>query len=144
MSMSDFEIRVLDLAQRSGLNIASLDPSRARLQFNVSPQQGNLLTVRITPFEDLWEFSCLSSLSIYQEDDKKLFWPLLVTMLERNAMLSRGFWCLQKSEGDQYPENLTCLHNMPENLLTPEEFSIICNTLAGEVADFTEATKPRR
>jgi hypothetical protein len=126
-----FEKRVKELASRSGLKLAEVTSSRAKLLFTVG---GHTQPLWILPYGTVWEFSCPSIMAVDQAAE--LPQPLLVMVLQINATNKRGFWCLEKLGGK---EVLEYMHNVPESLLTPDEFERICRSTVSEVEAFEQA-----
>lgn len=133
MFESGFERRVGDLAKRSGLKIADLNSSRAKMLFTVGE---HTQTLWIFPYDNIWEFSCPSIIAVADADT--LPKPILLAVLERNSQTKRGFWCIEKI-GDE--RVLEYMHNIPEALLTPQEFDTICWGIVKEVERLEEAFK---
>lgn len=131
MFESAFERRVKDLARRADLKISDLSSSRAKLIFNVG---GHSQPLFIIPYESIWEFSCPSIIAVDDADDIPA--PILITVLKQNANAMRGFWCIEQI-GNK--EVLECMHNIPEALLTPEEFYNICWGIVRQVEALEEA-----
>ncbi len=122
---SAFERRVKELADRSSLKIADLNSRRARLLFTIGEHTQPLW---IVPYGEVWEFSCPSIIAAEDADDIPK--PVLVAVLERNAQKKRGFWCIETIGGKK---TLEFMHNIPEGLLTPDEFRKICWSVVKEV-----------
>ena len=103
-----------------------MSSSRATLRFSYD---NNTQTVWIAPFsQGLWEFSCVSFISVKDVNDFPQF--LLAMVLQDSASNRRGFWCIEKL-GDKYV--LEAMHNIPEVLLTAGEFEAICRSLSRQV-----------
>ncbi|RIK45823.1 MAG: hypothetical protein DCC57_16150 [Chloroflexi bacterium] len=128
---NSFEKRVKELANRSGLKLAEVSASRAKLLFTIG---GHTQPLWILPYGTVWEFSCPSIVAV--ENTAELPQPLLVSVLQINATNKRGFWCLEKLGGK---EVLEYMHNVPESLLTPDEFERICRSTVSEVEAFEQA-----
>ncbi len=128
---SSFEKRVKDLAGRAGLKIADINSSRAKLLFTVNDHTQPLW---IFPYEGVWEFSCPSIIALPRAEDIPS--AILIAVLEQNAREKRGFWCLERINGEA---TLEYMHNMPDNLLTPQEFSNICWGIVREVEALEQA-----
>lgn len=126
-----FQRRITDLARQSGLKIAELGSSSAKLIFDVGEHSQPLF---ILPYEGVWEFSCPSIIRVDRSEDFPSF--ILTTVLEINAKKKRGFWCIEKIGGK---ETLEYMHNIPESLLTPSEFNAICWGIVREVESLEEA-----
>ncbi len=122
---NSFEKRVKDLASRSGLKIADLSSSRATLLFNID---GHRQPLWVIPYDGVWEFSCPSVVAVSNVDIIPT--SVLQAVLVRNAEVKRGFWCIEKIGGEYV---LEYMHNIPERLLTPEEFHSICWGVVKEV-----------
>lgn len=128
---NSFEKRVKELAARSGLKLAEVSATRAKLLFTVG---GHTQPLWILPYGTVWEFSCPSVVAV---DDAAAFpQGLLVTVLQINATNKCGFWCLEKLGGQ---EVLEYMHNVPESLLTADEFERICRSTVHEVEAFEQA-----
>jgi len=122
---SAFEKQMKDLAQRSGLKIADLSSERAKLVFNLN---GHRQPLWVLPYDGVWEFSCPSVIAVDAMDIIPK--PVLQFVLVRNATVKRGFWCVEKISGKHV---LEYMHNVPEKLLTPDEFNSICWSIVKEV-----------
>jgi len=120
-----FEKRVKGLARRSGLKVADLTSKRAKLLFTVN---GHTQPLWIFPYKGGWEFSCPSIVAVSDVD--VIPTGVLQFVLVRNATVKRGFWCIE-GIGDQHV--LEYMHNIPEQLLTPDEFHSICWGIVKEV-----------
>lgn len=131
MFESAFERRLKDLAKRSGLKVAEVGSSSAKLMFDVGRHSQPLF---ILPFGNVWEFSCPSIIRVDRSEDFPIF--ILTMVLEINAKQKRGFWCIEQL-GGKY--TLEYMHNIPEALLTPDEFSNICWGIVKEVEALEEA-----
>lgn len=131
MFESQFERRVKDLAHRAGLKIADVNANRAKLLFSIG---GHTQPLWIYPYDDIWEFSCPSLIAV---DDADLIpKPILIAVLELNASQKRGFWCIEEIGGKKV---LEYMHNVPEKLLTPDEFRQICWSIVKQVEALEEA-----
>lgn len=122
---NSFEKRVKDLARRADLKVADVSSKRAKLLFTID---GYSQTLWIYPYDGVWEFSCPSVVIVDDVDVIPTY--ILQTVLERNATVKRGFWCIEKI-GDKYV--LEYMHNISEQLLTPEEFKSVCWGIVKEV-----------
>lgn len=126
-----FEKRLKDLAKRSGLKIADSSSERAKLLFNIN---GHRQPLWILPYDGVWEFSCPSVIAV--DDVDIIPKPVLQAVLARNATMKRGFWCIEKIGGKYV---LEYMHNVPEQLLTPDEFHSICWSVVKEVERLEDA-----
>lgn len=128
---SGFEKRMKDLAQRSGLKVADLSSRSGKLIFNIHGHRQPLL---VLPFDGVWEFSCPSVIA--DSDMDIIPKPVLQFVLERNSTVKRGFWCIREIGGESV---LVYMHNIPQQLLTPEEFHSICWGVVKEVEQLENA-----
>lgn len=131
MFASSFEKRVKELARRSGLKIADLTSRRAKLLFSLN---GHTQPLWIFPYNGVWEFSCPSLIAVSDVDIIPK--GVLQFVLGRNSTVKRGFWCIEEIGGQHV---LEYMHNIPEQLLTPEEFHSICWGIVKEVEMLEEA-----
>jgi len=116
-----FDDQVKMLAFRSGLKIKELNGSRAKLGFEFDHSgKRTVQNIFITPFKNgrYWEFDCLSGLTEHMMSE-----TVCKFLLSENSKHFRGFWSLEKIEGDLV---LVYMHNIASELLTPDEFSEIC------------------
>jgi hypothetical protein len=128
--MSIFEDQVKTLAYQSGLKVAEVNGSRARLLFTFDTDgKETQQTVWIIPFKDggHWEFSCPTAIKGDPEDMPKM---LLIFALKQNSEYLRGFWCLEDFDGTTV---LEYMHNISSALLTPSEFNRTCWAVATRV-----------
>jgi hypothetical protein len=88
----------------------------------------------ILPYGNVWEFSCPSIIKADRSEEIPTF--ILTAVLEINAKKKRGFWCIEEISGKQ---TLEYMHNIPESLLTPEEFHTISWGIVKEVESLEEA-----
>lgn len=130
---SAFEKRLDDLAGRAGLKITEASSAGAKLNFRVGDHRQPLY---IIPYAGVWELSCPSVLVA----DHGLEFPhsLLAILLEVNAKNKRGFWCIETIAGKKV---LSYMHNIPENLLSPDEFRSICESVVEQVEKVEEVCR---
>jgi hypothetical protein len=132
--LSQFEQRLMALATAAELKVAELHSSVANLRFEAN---GSIQTVWVKGFSGgLWEISCLSFAAVDNVDD--LPKAILAMVLERNATKRRGFWCIEKLS-EKYV--LEYMHNIPEFLLTPNEFESICRSMVREADELETALR---
>lgn len=133
MFESAFERRVKELSSRAGLKVSELSSQRAKLMFNV---EGHSQPLFIIPYEGVWEFSCPSILAV--DDAKEIPSAILIVVLKENSTAKRGFWCIERI-GDK--DVLEYMHNIPENLLTSDEFYKICWGVVKQVEKLEEVMR---
>ena len=126
-----FQRQLKDLARRSDLKIAELKSEAAKMLFTVS---GHTQPLYIIDYSGVWEFSCPSI--IVMDDVTDIPHPVLAFVLEQNAKNKRGFWCIETIGGKKV---ISYMHNVPANLLTPDEFYEICWGIVKEVEALEEA-----
>ena len=114
MFESAFERHVKDLARRSDLKVANLSSKSAKLLFTVN---GHSQPLYIIPYDNVWEFSCPSILVV--DNASEIPAAILIFVLKENSKAKRGFWCIEDIQGKSV---LEYMHNMPENLITSDEF----------------------
>jgi len=125
-----FQRRLKDLAQRSGLKIADLRSGSAKLLFSVG---GHTQPLFIIDYDGIWEFSCPTIIAM--DDVSKIPHAILAFVLEQNATNKRGFWCIETIGGKKVIEYM---HNIPEKLLTPDEFRKLCWAIVKQVEALEE------
>jgi hypothetical protein len=118
MFESAFERRCRDLAKKSGLKIAEIDATQAKLLFEVN---GHTQPLFIMPYEGVWEFSCPTMAAMSRSTDFPT--AIMAFALEHNSGYKRGFWCIEELGRMQV---LEYMHNVPPDLLTPGEFGSVC------------------
>jgi hypothetical protein len=126
--MTSFETRMRDLASRSGLRVKSLSSTRATLAFQCARSSQTLYVYEFA--EGIWEFSCVSAIHFSRTSDFPQ--PVLATVLVANSKNKVGFWCVELLGGDYV---LEYMHNIPGDLLNPEEFRKTCSHVVGQVDD---------
>lgn len=120
-----FEDRVSRLARQAGLKIAESSHRHAKLLFTIN---GHVQPVFVIAAGDVWEFSCPMIGAFDRLGDIPHI--LMAIVLEQNVKLKRGFWGVETVGGKK---RLECMHNVDDSLITPHEFTAICQALISEV-----------
>lgn len=131
MPESSFEARIRTLAYQADLKVSGTTGRSAKLLFTFDVN--GLLTrqtVWIIPYDETWEFSCLSF--IKERNPEAIPKVLLIYALQENSTNKRGFWTLNHYENSGN-HVLEYMDNIAGALLTPAEFSNICWAVAKAV-----------
>lgn len=97
MVESAFTARVQALAYQADLKTSELTAGSAKLIFTFDTNSAaTRQTVWVIPYDDTWEFSCLSF--IKERDPQEIPKALLIYALQQNARNMRGFWTLNHYE----------------------------------------------
>ncbi len=118
MFESAFERHIKDLARRSDLKIATCTAKSAKLLFTVN---GHNQPLYVIPYDNVWEFSCPSMLVV--DNPSEIPSAIMIYVLKENSKAKRGFWCVEEIQGKHV---LEYMHNLPEAIITPDEFYQTC------------------
>lgn len=121
-----FESRVRAFAAASGLVVTEATEDSAVFFFYTA---GTDQVLQITPYDEVWEFACVSSLS----EERGPFGDRFEYSLMRNSHLKRVSWAIREVGAEEMA--LVCMANFPVHLLTSEEFKCICWAVVRETAD---------
>lgn len=133
MFENEFQRRMKNLCSRSGLKIADLDERQAKMIFNISGRRQPLFIIN---YDGVWEFSCPTILSAPEISEFPAV--IMAFVLEQNAKNKRGFWCIETIGSKKV---LSYMHNIPGDILTPQEFEKICWQIVKEVDKLEQAFK---
>lgn len=121
-----FESRVRELSNAASLHVYSLTSRRAQLTFEC---ERSSQTLWIYHFSDsIWEFSCVSAIAFNSPDSFPQ--AILAAVLMQNSQNKRGFWCIEQL-GEKFA--LEFMQNLPEHLLTPNEFRTLSWSIVKQV-----------
>jgi len=127
---ADFEAAVKGLAEANEWEVAESDKESAVIEFET--EDGDTLGVFITRYDDFVEFT-VPSATVFETEDE-IPHEASTYLLQRNAELPLGFWCMEVSEdGDMF---YSLMHNEMAGPMDDETFADIVTTMLDECEEF--------